>query len=174
MTIVLWLLWRPYKDIYYGAVETVQTALEDAEWWGKSAELVAEERDTQRPSNKRDSEKWKPPLDKWFKCNSDGTCRTEESRSGLGWILRDNRGVVKWMGAKSIQRTKTVEETELEALRWAVLAMHRLGYHQVVIFESDSLEVVKAINGDTHMIFTQTLVNDIRNCKIHKFYIIYE
>ncbi|EFH46850.1 predicted protein [Arabidopsis lyrata subsp. lyrata] len=41
------------------------------------------------------------------------------------------------MGQRALPRVQTVLETELEALRWAVLTMSRFNYRRV-IFESDS------------------------------------
>lgn len=81
--------------------------------------------------------------------------------SGLGWVLRDEKGQVKWMGTQALPRTRTVEETEFEALRWAIVTTRSLGYNRV-LFESDSKEVVSNINAEAPRPVVRTLANDIK------------
>lgn len=57
----------------------------------------------------------------------DGSWFQERSQSGLGWILRDFRGKVKWIGAKTIPRLRSALDVEAEAVRWAVLMTWSLG-----------------------------------------------
>lgn len=61
--------------------------------------------------------KWKKQLQGCLKCNSDGAWPRTGSRCGAGWVLRDQEGNIKWIGAKVIPKVKTVLEVEVEALR---------------------------------------------------------
>ncbi|VVB00007.1 unnamed protein product [Arabis nemorensis] len=47
--------------------------------------------------------------------------------SGIGWFLRDHKGMVQWIGAKTYPRMKIVPATETEALRWALIMINSLG-----------------------------------------------
>ncbi|VVA89943.1 unnamed protein product [Arabis nemorensis] len=91
--------------------------------------------------------KWKPPPTSWLKCIVDGAWSKGNTKSGVGWILRDKDGKVKWLGARAYPKLRTSVETEVEALRWALLSTLSLGYQQV-IFETDAQVVLKAINGE--------------------------
>lgn len=55
----------------------------------------------------------------------------EVPRCGIGWVLRDQRGRVKWLGAKNHLRLRSVLETKTETLRWAVKMVLSLGYNRV-------------------------------------------
>lgn len=129
--IVPWLLrklWKNrndfcFKGLEYGAREIVKKAEEDGAWWKKRKEDETEERTRGTFPREVDTAKWRQPPHGWLKCNTDEAWSEENQISGLGWCLRDSFGEVKWMGARSIPKARSVLETEAEALRWAILSI---------------------------------------------------
>ncbi|VVA96587.1 unnamed protein product [Arabis nemorensis] len=107
--------------------------MEDAKEWEKREESTKKEMTPNTGPQKR----WIPPPLGWLKCNVDGAKPQEGSQCGLGWMLRNEKGTALWMGARAIPRTRTIIETETEALRWAMSIVNGFGY-QNVIYESDS------------------------------------
>lgn len=65
------------------------------------------------------------------------------------------------MGGRKIPKTRSVLETEVEALRWAILCMLRFNYHNI-IFESDYKSVIEAIEEDKWLVI-HGVVQDIMN-----------
>ncbi|KAG7563951.1 Reverse transcriptase domain [Arabidopsis suecica] len=122
-------------DGVYLALEVVNKAREDMEEW-KSRKEPQPRTKTQRKSGDQRI-KWKTPSLEWVKCNTDGAWFEDLPDCGVGWALRDNAGQVMWLGVKALPRLRSVLETELEALRWAVISLSRFNYRKI-IFESDS------------------------------------
>ncbi|CAA7029126.1 unnamed protein product [Microthlaspi erraticum] len=106
-------------------------------------------------------EHWTPPPAGWLKCNVDGAWSHRGDHSGVGWVLRDDKGKVLWMGAKRIHKTQTVVEAELEALRWAAEFVTSLRY-QNIIFESDSKEAVEVISFEDDWPKYRAVAQDLR------------
>lgn len=110
--------------------------------WANSKE--AQEKRLQETPLGHSFVKWEPPSQGWFKCNSDGACPKDGRSCGLGWIVRNNKGDVLWLGAKASPKLRTVMETEAESLRWAVKALVQLGFTNM-IFASDSKCLIDAL-----------------------------
>ncbi|RID44706.1 hypothetical protein BRARA_I01484, partial [Brassica rapa] len=89
---------------------------------------------------------WNPPSKNWLKCNSSGTWNKNKENSGLGWICRDEKCHVLWTGARTVTRLVSTIITETEVLEWSAETLAGFGYKNI-IFESDSLTLVKMING---------------------------
>ncbi|KAG7534826.1 Reverse transcriptase domain [Arabidopsis thaliana x Arabidopsis arenosa] len=145
--LIPWLLWRLWKNIndltFKGkeqdALTLVSKAGEDADEW----ERRKEDREARKlpAMDPQPQVKWKSPPQGWVKCNVDGAWPRAGDHCGIGWVLRNVNGEVLWLGARALRRTQTVLEVEAEALRWAVVNMHKFNYRKV-IFESDSQELI--------------------------------
>lgn len=91
--------------------------------------------------------KWeKPPLG-WLKCKVDGSWYKESQNSGVGCVLRNHQGQILWLGAKAYPIMNSALDAEIEAFRWTVIMVKNLNYNNNTIFEIDSVQIVKLING---------------------------
>ncbi|XP_018473809.1 uncharacterized protein LOC108845037 [Raphanus sativus] len=150
--LVPWLFWRLWKnrneflfqDKYYSAQDTVNKAIENtAEWMSRQEENNIE---VKKPTSNKQPVKWKPPIQNWTKCNTDGAWHKNQQGQGIGWISRDHTGRLLWAGAQRFEGLDSHVETEATALNWAIKSMSRLDYSQV-IFETDAQVLVKMIEG---------------------------
>lgn len=164
---IMWRLWKNRNDLVIKGVEfdamaTVLKAKEDREEWRKREDEKGKERGSMqnRPVNRK--VRWQPPPTNWLKCNVDGTWDTNREASGIGWVLRDHRGKVLWMGGRRIPKMRSALETEMEAMRWAILSMTRFGYKNV-IFETDSQTVPEVIREENLWPMANGTIQDIRD-----------
>lgn len=79
----------------------------------------------------------------------------------MGWVIRNNQGILLEAGMKKFEGRSTVVESELSVLTWSMQACVSLGYKKV-IFEGDNLTILKyvkqeAINHRWYYI-TQSLI----------------
>lgn len=82
------------------------------------------------------------------KCNYDDASHHDGNRiSGLGWIIRDSRGMVLDCGMGQFQGRSSPEEAECTALLWAIQAASALGYTKVE-FEGDNINVARLVNSN--------------------------
>ncbi|XP_013601216.1 uncharacterized protein LOC106412803 [Brassica napus] len=155
--IVLWLLWRLWKNRNeflfkgkeYEARSILKRAEEDAEEWQRKQQAEVSEAErlgVKRPMITNHVSSWTPPPTNWLKCNSDGSWHKDKATSGLRWICRDENGHVIWAGARSVIKATSPILAEAEALKWGAETMASFGYNNI-IFESDLLALVRMING---------------------------
>lgn len=148
-------MWKSRNDLFfkgkeYEARSVLTKASEDAEEWQgrKTVERSEAERtEVKRPININQDKRRVPPPKSWLKCNSDGAWHKDREISGLGWICRDENGNVLWAGAGDVTRAASAILAEAEAFKWGVEIMAGFGYKNI-IFESNSLPLVKMINGN--------------------------
>lgn len=151
---LLWRLWKNRNELLYTGKEfevgsLVIRAKEDADEWRRRKEVEvaeAESLEAKKTTYNHQRRSWSPPPSQWLKCNSDGAWRKERTTSGLGWVCRDETGTVIWAGARAVTRTRSPIIAEAEALKWGAETMASFGYKRI-IFESDSLSLVRMING---------------------------
>ena len=86
--------------------------------------------------------KWIPPMSDFYKANYDGALLKELGETGLGVVIRNEKGEVMGSLAEKITKPNSVEVLEALAARRAVLFAAKLGL-QWVVFESDSETVFK-------------------------------
>lgn len=79
-------------------------AQDDMEEWNCRDEVEEETRNTAPVT--RNVENWQPPLHLWLKCNTDGAWDHNREHCGVGWVLRDHHGDVKWMGARRLLKLR--------------------------------------------------------------------
>lgn len=145
---ILWRIWKSRNDYAFKGVDhegnaVITKALMDIEEWNKRSEF--EIKQTIQPQRTRAEEKWEPPPQGWLKCNSDGAWEKESQTCGIGWVLRNHIGEFGWMGVRKMPRLRSPIEVEAEAMRWAMMQLIRLNF-TCVIFETDSKELVNAVN----------------------------
>lgn len=80
-----------------------------------------------------------------MKCNSSGIWNKNKENSGLGWICRDEKCYVLWIGVRIVIRLVLIIIIEIEVLEWFVEILVGFGYKNI-IFEFDFLILVKMIN----------------------------
>ncbi|KAJ4717566.1 Ribonuclease H-like domain containing protein [Melia azedarach] len=91
-------------------------------------------------------EKWKPPMDPWYKLNVDAAIDKEGGIAGLGCIVRNSDGAV--MASATIKKLVSGDVEQAEAL--AILEGVKIACDsglQPLIVESDAINVVNLING---------------------------
>lgn len=147
---IMWRLWKNRNELLikgedYNAMDTIMKAKEDMEEW-KSRKEVTKKTEGALPQPAPQPRKpWTPPPKGWLKCNVDGNWTADAGHNGVGWILRDDSGRVRWIGAKKISRQRSILEVEAEALRWAIHMTSNFSYDNIV-FKTDSKELLEAID----------------------------
>lgn len=88
---------------------------------------------------------WSPPLNQWFKCNSDGAFDANNNHGASGMVLRDDQG--SFVAAKTIWYPHVLHALHLEALacRDGLELAHHVGV-QKIILETDSKQLVDLLN----------------------------
>lgn len=86
--------------------------------------------------------------------------KSNRHNSEIGWVLRDEKGNVLWMGSRKIPRMRSILEVEVEALRWATLVVSNFNYVNVV-FETDSKEAADAVEGKEEWPMFRAVIQDI-------------
>lgn len=151
---IMWRLWKTRNSLIFNGIpadahDLLRKAAMDAEEWAKRVEMEDNPEPKMRKPTMQPSTNqvvgWRKPPPHWFKCNVDGAWTPNKTCCGIGWALRTEAGNAVWIGERTIPRTKTVIETELEALRWAMISVARLQFDKV-IFEPDSQELVAMAN----------------------------
>ncbi|KAL8507295.1 hypothetical protein ACS0TY_018002 [Phlomoides rotata] len=104
---------------------------------------------------------WQPPPVGMLKINSDGAT-SAHGRACLGFVIRDDRGIVRLLGAQT--RRIDGDSTLLEALAMKfglkIAAEHGL---QNLIMEADSSNLIQAIRGELVVDpYSMSIVKDIR------------
>ncbi|KAF5477566.1 hypothetical protein F2P56_004192 [Juglans regia] len=106
---------------------------------------------------------WFPPPVGHLKLNVDGALFHEQSRSGVGMILRDETGKVIFSASKLEHESIDPMEVELVALLRGLQLCLLLGIHDLEV-ESDALLVVQELTKEEEsMSIWENLVFEIRN-----------
>nr|XP_023926797.1 uncharacterized protein LOC112038229 [Quercus suber] len=88
---------------------------------------------------------WSPPPPGVFKINVDGSSSDLEEFSSIGVVIRDCKGQTIAAFCKPLQSHYTAELVEVLAMEQGILLAQELQLSQVM-FESDALSVINAIN----------------------------
>ncbi|GLU22360.1 hypothetical protein SLE2022_384410 [Rubroshorea leprosula] len=94
-------------------------------------------------------QRWSPPPEDVVKCNTDAAVDVKNGVAGLAVVCRNSRGILV-DGLAFKQSISSVLMAETLALRAAVGWAARNGLKDI-IFESDSKELVQAINKKVHL-----------------------
>ncbi|CAN1166125.1 Putative ribonuclease H protein At1g65750 [Linum perenne] len=143
--VVLWSLWkernaRVWDNKKLRPAWILKPGLEELADWLRARE---KRNVVQQPMVQR-CDRWHPPPRGELKCNVDGATFQAEGRSGMGAVIRDERGgliKVRMRSWPGVWRSREVEaQALLEAMSWG----ESEGWTGMV-FESDAQEVVRAI-----------------------------
>ncbi|XP_023918538.1 uncharacterized protein LOC112030088 [Quercus suber] len=93
--------------------------------------------------------KWKPPPSNWIKTNFDGAVFKERAETGLGSIIRNDRGLVMATLTQIIPLPTFVEMVEVLAARRALIFAKELGFEKVIL-EGDSEIAIRAMKSDAY------------------------
>lgn len=165
-TWIMWRLWKNrntylYNGVEWNAQEVIQKALEDAKEWDKRTEDEDSRTNLTLPQPR--TQHWVKPTADWLKVNVDGAWTKHGNKCGIGWVLRDSEGRVKWVGARALPNLRMSLEAELEALRWAVQWSLSFQYDKI-IFETDSQQVMQVIHDLEKMSSSVRLYKTSRIC----------
>ena len=146
ISVVLWAIWIQHNNRYWNgshesAVRTVYLALEFLFDWisiQESAKTVSQV--IPFPVQQH----WQRPLPGFVKCNIDAAVFLEEGKSSWGIVVRDSQGLFLHAASRVVNDLFHVRELETLGLREALSWIKQLGFERV-IFETDSLQVVQAL-----------------------------
>ena len=100
-----------------------------------------------------------------FKVNVDGASSDQEGSSSVGVVIRDSSGQVMAALCSPLQSYFSAELKEVFALEQGVLFAQELQLPRV-IFESDALAVIQAVNDkDTGSFFGHLIQGILQNCE---------
>ena len=105
----------------------------------------------------RTGARWSPPPDGWYKANFDAATFKEDERTGIGVILRNNKGLVMASASQNIQLMTSMVEMEAMAAIRAIELSSELGFDRV-IFEGDCETVVRALTDSSQPFATYGLL----------------
>lgn len=98
---------------------------------------------------------WKPPGPSCWKLNVDASWYNNKGVGGLGWSVRDSNGSLIGAGCKQISRNWAIKCLEAEAILEGLKAYGSVDDFEgrrrklPLLVESDSIEVIGALNHDT-------------------------
>lgn len=107
---IAWRLWMSRNEVLfnnkvYDPQEVITKAREDVQEWISSTHkpIVSSTTTTQRPLRLRSQ--WRPPGIGWIKCNYDVSHHAGHVNSGMGWIIRNQQGILLEAGIGNGNRT---------------------------------------------------------------------
>ena len=116
------------------------------------------------------SSSWTPPPPGVFKVNVDGASSDQEGSSSVGVVIRDSNGQIMAALCLPLQSHFSAELTEVFALEQGVLFAQELQLPRV-IFESDALAVIQAVNDKaTGSLFGHLIHGILQNCESFESY----
>ena len=146
ISVVLWAIWIQRNNQYWNGshestARTVYLALEFLFDWisiQESAKTVSQV--IPFPVQQH----WQRPLPGFVKCNIDAAIFREEGKSSWGIVVCDSQGLFLHAATRVVHGVFHVRELETMGLREALSWIKQLGFKRV-IFETDSLQVVQAL-----------------------------
>ncbi|KAL9687841.1 hypothetical protein QQ045_032248 [Rhodiola kirilowii] len=105
---------------------------------------------------------WQRPKRPYIKANSDGSWNELDKTGGLGIILRNAEGLVEAVVLKHLHNYETVHECKGKALLEAFKVSRDLNLRNV-IFETDSLSLVQAVNFEVPNKFANSWFFEVMN-----------
>ena len=89
---------------------------------------------------------WSPPCGDCFKVNVDGATFSKQKATGLGVVIRDDRGRVEAALSRRIEVPLGAVEAEAKASEAGLLFAKDVDVHEIVL-EGDSLVIYNALCG---------------------------
>ena len=158
-----WLIWNQRNCVLYGGQLKNPTSLnkraEEFLQDFKQAQLHL----TMSPMEQPSGEVWQPPPSMVYKLNFGATIFLGMEKSGIGAVIRNERGEVM-VGMTTIgPRIETSEEAELLACRRSLEFAMDASFTSIMI-EGDNINVMQAISSNVaNFSFLNHVVDDIRH-----------
>ena len=119
----------------------------------------------QEPKNRVGSMRWQSPLEDIVKENFDGAVFREDQETGIGVVIRNNKGQMLAALSEKVIMPTIVEILEMLAARRAAVFARELRFHKV-FFEGDVELVVKSLQTRTDSnVLASHLVKDFMSIR---------
>ena len=124
---IAWALWFNRNEIRHGGVR--KDGKDVLRWANQYLEEYWSAIDMERPAQVESARAvtWLPPLANWFKINVDGTVFASQKATGLGVIIRDDRGRVEAALSKKVWVPLGALEAEAKAFEAGLLLARDIG-----------------------------------------------
>jgi ribonuclease HI len=139
----MWSLWNSRNDLYHGKKPIEHKLAID---WALDAcyhLLLSQGHQTKQVVR---SEKWRPPPVGTVKLNCDGGFHADVMRGSVGTVLRDHNGAFICASERWIPAGVSALVMEAEACRDGLWLLTNISESNIVIMESDSLQLVSLWN----------------------------
>jgi len=172
--IILWFLWKRRNIVVHGGSYSINKVIwefncivqnfmtyrfsyrEVPNTWPLMVALL----DGFKPCFKPRWVRWNPPIEGWWKVNTDGASKGNPGPSSAAFCIRDSNGNL--VGARGLRVPDTTNlVAEAVAIKEALQYYCEKGYTNIIV-ESDSLTLVHMLNGDWEIPWSVALeVNSI-------------
>ena len=106
--------------------------------------------------------RWKCPQAGLIKINFDGAVCSKANMSGVGAVIKDDKGAILASCSEKIPQAYNADEIEALAARKALSFAADLGF-QSAILEGDSLGLIQALKSEEHSLApTGLLIDDVK------------
>ncbi|XP_019158432.1 PREDICTED: uncharacterized protein LOC109155154 [Ipomoea nil] len=164
VTVVCWKIWEARNNVVWhnkrsSAVNIVAKAGTFLDAWNSVHNAIVV---TSRPA---ETVRWKKPPLGYLKCNVDAANDFNNRKTGIGCIIRDDKG--SFVAALQTQiegsyHPKTAEAIAVrEALKWI-----KILHYQSILVESDALLVINGLKDLSCITSFDLILDDIRNLAI--------
>lgn len=115
------------------------------------------------PPQPRSHVSWQPPSTDLFKINYDGATFDSENKSGIGFVIRDSRGLAIASLSQQVPRVYQASEIEAFAATRALESAAEIGIANVVL-EGDSWLIFQALSAEVQSLSPiGLLIEDVKS-----------
>ncbi|GKD66527.1 reverse transcriptase [Tanacetum coccineum] len=157
---ILWGLWTRRNKRFHGQLNGREGNVEAVAKFVLSEHHMANQRETTSTIHNTHTGVWLRPEIDLIKVNCDAAWKKESGKAGLGFVARDHNGEVLFSGARLDCYASYPLEAEAKSVHWAMTHVLSRGYSRV-IFETDSLCLVKSLHNKVILLQVASLFSDI-------------
>ncbi|CAN7092201.1 unnamed protein product, partial [Brassica rapa subsp. narinosa] len=159
---IIWFVWKSRNEYLFNKrnqqpIEDLRRAWDSNEEWHQNV-IFQSARD---PPQRFKCSQWIPPPTGWLKCNFDCSFKRDSEFTGVGWIVRDDKGYFIAAGSAKISGLRSSLDGEAHAFLYALQNIWIKGWRQVW-FEGDNMELTKIINQSAWSMELGNILTDIR------------
>lgn len=139
---IVWHLWKFRNGVIFEArskttLEVVVKAMDEAEFW-----LMAQKNDEMKEKEEHEAvvvvkKSWSVPPRGWMKGNIGVDWNKAQAKSGAAWVVRDERGKVRFHSRRAFFNTRSLEEAKFQALIWSLESFHFHHLNRIIIAIDD-------------------------------------
>lgn len=140
---IVWYLWKFRNGVIFEArskttLEVVVKAMDEAEFW-----LMAQKNDEMKEKEEHEAvvvvkKSWSVPPRGWMKGNIGVDWNKAQAKSGAAWVVRDERGKVRFHSRRAFFNIRSLEEAKFQALIWSLESFHFHHLNRIIIAIDDS------------------------------------